>query len=408
MITLCVISLFLCIKYVAGQVVIVPDKRRAPRTSVKSKDKPNPKTREMTASASSSIPAPKSAPPRLPALQRSAPVNLSIFTILRPPPFRNLPSRESEARVPPPTRLTEYVFEVITSDARGRVIDTRRASAWFFTEGLNGGEALEMVEIPGGMYLMGTSSGELAQIAENHGRGVEKDMKEMLPERLRWETPQHAVKLPAFYLSKYEITQAQWRAVAMLPRVKKDLMRDPSYFKGGPHPVEMVSWDDAIEFCERLSRATGRNYRLPTEAEWEYACRAGSMSPFHFGEAMLAAWANYEGGSPYADAPRSLYRQKTIPVGSLGSPNAFGIYDMHGNVWEWCLDTWHENYFQAPEDGRSWERVGDSFVKVIRGGAWNSFAGECRAGARNRITSPFKRNEIGFRVVAEVEGRASR
>ena len=332
------------------------------------------------------------------------------FTFATPSPssLKDVTPAGPEVRVSPPTKLSEYVFDVITSDARGKVTETRKERARYFTEDLNGGAVVEMVEIPGGMYLMGTTVGAIKQIAQEHGRDVEKEMKERLPERLRWETPQHAVKLLAFYMSKYEITQAQWRAVAGLPKVKRDLMSDPSYFKGSSRPVEMVSWEDAMEFCERLSRATGRKYRLPTEAEWEYACRAGSASPFHFGGAMTPAWANYEGKFPYAEAPKGASREQTIPVGSLGMANAFGLYDMHGNVWEWCLDTWHDSYISAPEDGSSREREGDNYVKAIRGGAWNSYAGECRASARNRITSPFKLNDIGFRVVAEAEGKADR
>jgi len=260
-----------------------------------------------------------------------------------------------------------------------------------------------MVEVPGGTFSMGTTTSEIEQIARDHGRDVEKEMKERLQERLMWETPQHTVRVSGFYLSKYEITQAQWRAVSQLPKVKRDLMSDPSYFKGGSRPVEMVSWEDAMEFCERLSRATGRKYRLPTEAEWEYACRAGSRSAFHFGATVTAAWANYDAKTPYASAPKGAPRQQTTAVGSLGVANAFGLYDMHGNVWEWCLDTWHDNYLQAPDDGSSREKESNNYVKVIRGGAWNSFAGECRASARNRITAPFKLNDLGFRVVAEAE-----
>ncbi|MGE0131637.1 MAG: formylglycine-generating enzyme family protein [Blastocatellales bacterium] len=284
---------------------------------------------------------------------------------------------------------------------------TRKERARYFIEELKGGAALEMVEIPGGTFLMGTTAGEIKQINQEHRRGVEKEARGRLQERLQWETPQHAVKLSAFYLGKYEITQAQWRAVASLPKVKKELMSDPSYFKGRAHPVEMVSWEDAAEFCERLSRATGRKYRLPTEAEWEYASRAGSRSPFHFGEAVTAAWANYHGKYPYASAPKGANRQQTIPVGSLGIANAFGLYDMHGNVWEWCLDSWHDNYLSAPEDGRSWEG-GINYLKVIRGGDWDSLAGECRVSSRNRITSSFRLSGIGFRVVAEAPGKVGK
>jgi formylglycine-generating enzyme required for sulfatase activity len=156
-----------------------------------------------------------------------------------------------------------------------------------------------------------------------------------------------------------------------------------------------------VEFCERLSRATGRRYRLPTEAEWEYACRAGAQWPFHFGQAIIPEWANYHGRYPYAAAPKSAHRQQTIPVGSLGIANAFGLYDMHGNVWEWCLDSWHDNYFSSPEDGSSWEEGGVGYLKALRGGAWDSSAGECRVSSRNRITSSLRLNNVGFRVVAE-------
>jgi formylglycine-generating enzyme required for sulfatase activity len=314
-----------------------------------------------------------------------------------PKPAKGAP----EERVLPPIRLVDYAFNVVTTDARGKVTGTRQEHARNFAEVVGAGTVIEMVEIPGGMFLMGIPAGGIRQIAQDHGRDVEREMKERLQERLQWETPQHTVKMPAYYLGKYEVTQSQWLAVSKLPKVKRDLPSDPSYFKGATRPVEMVSWDDAMEFCERLSRATGRKYRLPTEAEWEYACRAGSSSPFHFGETIMTDWANYQGRSPYADAPKGAYREQTVPVGSLGVANAFGLYDMHGNVWEWCLDSWHDNYLSAPADGKIW--AGDNFVKVIRGGAWNSYAGECRASSRNRITAPFKLNAIGFRVVAEME-----
>ena len=321
------------------------------------------------------------------------------------PSIAEVKRAEPEARVAPPINLSEYLVDVITSDQRGKVTQSRKNRARYFTEKLSDGVVIEMVEAPGGTFSMGTTADELEQIARDHGRDVEKEMKPRLSERLRWETPQRTVRVSGFYLSKYEITQAQWRAVAQLPKVKRDLISDPSYFKGGSRPVEMVSWEDAMEFCERLSRATGRKYRLPTEAEWEYACRAGSRSAFHFGDTVTPAWANYDAKSPYASAPKSDSRQQTTPVGSLGVANAFGLYDMHGNVWEWCLDTWHDNYFQAPNDGSSREKEANNYVKVIRGGAWNSFAGECRASARNRITAPFKLNGIGFRVVAEAEDK---
>ena len=398
----CVISLLLLIKFVAGQVVIVPNK---PKSNSKSKAKPKRKSTNTVPIPASpnSLPAPAPTPTLTPAAVPAPESASKPAPIITPAPASpvEIKRAESAPRAATPINLSEFQFDVIAGDQRGKVTQSRKSRARYFAESLNDGAVIEMVEVPGGAYSMGTSSDEIDQIAKDHGRAVERDMKDRLSERLRWETPQHMVNLTGFYLSKFEVTQTQWRAVAQLPKVSRDLVSDPSFFKGGSRPVEMVSWDDAMEFCDRLSRATGRKYRLPTEAEWEYACRAGSKSPFHFGETMTPAWANYDAKSPYASGPKGDSRQQTISVGSLGVANAFGLYDMHGNVWEWCLDTWHDNYIQAPRDGKSRDREANNYVKVIRGGAWNSFAGECRASSRNRITSPFKLNGVGFRVVAE-------
>src|SRR5262249_7529734 len=409
-VAMCVINLALLMKFVTGQVVIVADKTK---TNRKGKAKRKPKAAKPVPPAQASFPPPTPAltptptPSRQPDPAPNANTTRSPYAVPFPLPTVDVkraepavdvkrtepavgPKRtEPEARVAPPINLSEYLFDVITSDQRGKVTQSRKNRARYFTENLSGGAAIEMVEIPGGTFLMGTMSDEIDRIARAHGREIERELGERLPERLQWETPQHIVRVSEFYLSKHEVTQAQWRAVAQLPKVKRDLTSDPSYFKGGSRPVEMVSWEDAMEFCERLSRATRRKYRLPTEAEWEYACRAGSRSAFHFGATVTAAWANYDAKSPYASAPKGAPRQQTTAVGSLGVANAFGLYDMHGNVWEWCLDTWHDNYIQAPDDGSSREKESNNYVKVIRGGAWNSFAGECRASARNRITAPF-------------------
>jgi formylglycine-generating enzyme required for sulfatase activity len=426
MIAFCGFSLGLLINVLSAQVVIVPGKPGAPTTSSKGKPKakptakPRPKATDpapnnsATAAAPKPTPTPASAPSTTSTPARTAPPspaapqpsNQSLdgatkaISIGATPSAKSGEGASSVERSMPSNKLFEYIFNVVTTDARGKVVGTRQERARNFIENLGEKTMIEMVEIPGGMFLMGIQAGEIKQITQEHGRNVKKEMKDRLQERLLWETPQHAVKLPAYFLSKFEITQAQWLAVSKMPKVKRDLSADPSYFKGFNRPVEMVSWFDAVEFCDRLSRATGRKYRLPTEAEWEYACRAGSTAAFHFGETIMSEWANYEGKSPYAEAPKGPYREQTIPVGSLGVANAFGLYDMHGNVWEWCLDSWHNSYLSAPGDGKAWE--GDNLVKVIRGGAWNSYAGECRASSRNRITAPFKLNEIGFRVVAEM------
>ena len=153
-------------------------------------------------------------------------------------------------------------------------------------------------------------------------------------------------------MGKYPVTQAQWRFVAaQLPQVNRELEIDPSRFKGDNLPVETISWLDAEEFCQRLSHHTGRLYRLPSEAEWEYACRAGTTTPFHFGETISPEFANYNGEYTYGNGEKGVYRKQTTPVGSFQVANPFGLYDIHGNVWEWCADDWHKNYQGAPSDG---------------------------------------------------------
>lgn len=155
------------------------------------------------------------------------------------------------------------------------------------------------------------------------------------------------------------MTQAQWRAVAGLPKRQIDLNSDPSSFKGDNLPVEQVNWLEAVEFCDRLSQFTGRSYRLPSEAEWEYACRAATTTPFYFGETITTDLVNYNGNYTYGSRPKGIYQEKTTVVGSF-PPNAFGLYDMHGNLYEWCADPWHDNYNSAPTDGSVWESGGNT------------------------------------------------
>jgi len=194
-----------------------------------------------------------------------------------------------------------------------------------FTEDLGNGVNLEMIAIPGGTFTMGAPETE----PQSHDN----------------QRPQHLVTIQPFLIGKYAITQAQWKAVAKLPKIGFDLKPDPSYWKGNNRPVEDVYWYDAVEFCARLSENTGHNYRLPSEAEWEYACRAGTTTPFYFGETINTNQVNYEG----------QYQKHTTDVGSF-PPNAFGLYDMHGNVMEWCADPWHDSYYNgAPTDGSVWD-----------------------------------------------------
>ncbi|MFM6825450.1 MAG: formylglycine-generating enzyme family protein [Dolichospermum sp.] len=239
---------------------------------------------------------------------------------------------------------------------------------------------LEMVLIPGGTFLMGSPEDE----KESRDR----------------ERPQHEVTVPSFSMGKYPVTQKQWRAVAALEKVDIDLEPDPSYFKGDNRPVECVSWGHAQEFCARLSRMTNKTYRLPTEAQWEYACRAGTTTPFYCGKTISTKLANYDGNYTYGDGTKGVDCQQTINVGSF-PPNAFGLYDMHGNVWEWCQDTWHENYINAPEDGSDWISQGNS-KRVLRGGSWYNIPGNCRSASRNYNIAGFGNNGNGFRVVCDV------
>jgi formylglycine-generating enzyme required for sulfatase activity len=237
---------------------------------------------------------------------------------------------------------------------------------------------LELVKIPAGQFRMGAPDQEA-------GRSDD-------------EGPQHEVKVPSFWMGKYPVTQAQWKAVAALPKIDRDLDADPSNFKGDDRPVEQVSWDEAIEFCQRLSKQTGREYRLPSEAEWEYACRAGTTTPFHFGETITTDLVNYDGSRTYGSGPKGTYRKQTTEVGNF-SPNAFGLYDMHGNVWEWCLDHWHKNYGGAPTDGSAWTTGGENQSRLLRGGSWRSNPQHCRSADRAGNVPDYGSNSLGFRVV---------
>jgi len=250
------------------------------------------------------------------------------------------------------------------------LIEEHRAA--YYTEDIGDSVNLRMVEVPRGAFLMG----DPASVTER---------------------PQHSVNIKSFFMGQFEITQGQWRAVASLPRVKVDLNPDPSYFKGDNLPVGGVSWEEAVEFCERLSRKTGRKYRLPSEAEWEYACRAGSLTQFAFGDNITAEFVNFDGEHPYKDGSAGVRRSRPVSVGSLGAANAFGLYDMHGNALEWCSDLWHDSYDGAPNDGRSWV-VGPDNSRVLRGGDWTLPGGRARSSARTRSGPETKFFSWGFRV----------
>lgn len=208
------------------------------------------------------------------------------------------------------------------------------------------------------------------------------------------ESPQHDVNVPAFFMGRFEVTQEQYQQV---------MGTNPSKFQGKKRPVEQVSWNDAVEFCNKLSQKTGRKYRLPSEAEWEYACRAGTTTPFHFGETITTELANYNGDHIYASEPKGKYRQQTTEVGSF-PPNAFGLHDMHGNVWEWCQDTWHDSYKGAPSNGSAWIN-NDNQLRLLRGGSWVLDPDRCRSASRYYVGAAGRYLidlYIGFRVVCAV------
>ncbi|WP_345940593.1 SUMF1/EgtB/PvdO family nonheme iron enzyme [Nostoc sp. UIC 10630] len=253
--------------------------------------------------------------------------------------------------------------------------------AKLFTENLGDGVVLEIVPIRGGKFLMGSPENE--------------------PERYSDESPQHLVTIQPFFMGRYPVTQSQWAVVAGLKKINIELNPEPSYFKGANRPVEQVSWDDAIEFCARLSNKTGKTYRLPSEAEWEYACRAGTTTPFYFGETITTDLANYNGNYTYGAGSKGEYRQQTTDVGKF-SPNPFALFDMHGNIWEWCQDNWHENYNKAPADGSPW--MSDNDNRLLRGGSWGTDPRNCRSAYRGCDARDARGSRVGFRVVL-VRGR---
>ena len=232
-----------------------------------------------------------------------------------------------------------------------------------FTENLAKGVTLEMVSLPAGKFLMGSPD-------------IDIDASDD-------EKPPHQVKVNSFAIGKYPITQAQYQAV---------MGNNPSSFKNNPqNPVEKVSWNDAQAFCQKLSQITGKTYRLPTEAEWEYACRAGTTTRYYFGDDdnQLGNYAWYDGNP----------NDTTHPVGQK-KPNGWGLYDMSGNVWEWCEDDWHDSYKNAPDDGTAWidNDNRSQSEKCLRGGSWLDFPYNCRSAIRSRINPGIHYSVSGFRV----------
>jgi formylglycine-generating enzyme required for sulfatase activity len=272
--------------------------------------------------------------------------------------------------------LYPFEFETVQVDERGKIIHREQGQAFAFREPLATDIGLEMVAIPSGKFMMGSPE-------------TEHD---------RWEGENlHEVIVQPFFIGKYPITQAQWRVIATTPQIDRKLNPNPSNFKGDNRPVEKVFWEEAVEFCKRLSRETGRDYRLPTEAEWEYACRAGTTTPFYFGKTITGKLANYNSDSTYLQERKVKSKGETTAVG-IFPPNQFGLYDLHGNVMEWCLESWPDNRENAPTDESDL-----FFCYILRGGFWKDLPHNCRSAACYYYTFlDFTIDNAGFRVVCEI------
>jgi formylglycine-generating enzyme required for sulfatase activity len=301
------------------------------------------------------------------------------------------------------------VFEFETATIQGANITKKKGSNRGYREPLASGDVearrhaspggqlapaatLEMLHIPAGRFTMGSPPDE--------------------PERHQDEGPQHQVELRDFFLSRIPITQAQWLVVAGWQPLSgeepwlRELHPDPvsklddaKRFLGPKRPVVNVSWAEAMEFCRRLSLRTGKHYTLPSEAQWEYACRAGTTTPFHFGETISPELANFNGNYTYREGQKGVYREQTTNAGSFPA-NAWGLHDMHGNVWEWCADHWHGNYNKAPAGDRPWinKKAGDDSNRLLRGGSWFSLPGVCRSAYRDNDLPADRHFNVGFRV----------
>jgi formylglycine-generating enzyme required for sulfatase activity/tRNA A-37 threonylcarbamoyl transferase component Bud32 len=304
---------------------------------------------------------------------KPSPENIPTSELIPETPPKNISTPQPTPSPTPSPRLKFPIqtFTTVTVNSRGEIISRPQGQAELMTENIGNGVSLEMVKIPGGRFLMGSPETEAGRRSR--------------------EGPQHYVDVSEFFMGKYAVTQGQWEAV---------MGNNPSRFKGASRPVEKVSWYDATKFCQKLSQITGKKYSLPSESQWEYACRAGTTTPFYFGETITSELVNYDGNYTYADAPEGIYRKETTNVG-IFPPNAFGLYDMHGNVWEWCADEWHSNYDGAPTDSSVW-LDGDKDRSPLRGGSWGNVPTYCRSAFRfNFLRRDDLNYDTGFRVVCD-------
>ena len=249
---------------------------------------------------------------------------------------------------------------VLEERLRALVADSVPPVGPFYTNSLG----MKLAWIPPGTFLMGKPPNEAGQGGK----------------------PQHQVTLTkGFWMGIHQVTQAQWQVV---------MGTTPSRYEGDFAPVEQISWDDAVAFCKAVSRRDSKAYRLPTEAEWEYACRAGTTTPFHFGSTISTDLANYDGKAVYGNGKKGVYRRKPTPVGKF-PPNAWGLCDMHGNVWEWCAD-WYGEYADSHLTDPKGPKKGA--VRVMRGGGWCHNAGVCRSASRRAASPGDSNTTLGLRA----------
>ncbi|WP_296943878.1 formylglycine-generating enzyme family protein, partial [uncultured Massilia sp.] len=257
------------------------------------------------------------------------------------------------------------------------------------------GKGPELVLLPTGRFQMGSPEHERA-IAM--AAGAQRAW-------LARELPQHWVGIERpVAMGRYPVTVGEWRAFVRATGWTQGGEVDwdaPGFAQGERHPVVGVNWFDALRYARWLSEATGRTYRLPSEAEWEYACRAGTTTAFSFGDTITSEQANYDGNFTYNGGPRGEYRRGTTAVGTF-PPNAWGLFDMHGNVWEWVQDVVHDNYEGAPADGSAWEEGGDQVRRILRGGSWLYNPRYLRSALRNGFSAVLSNDIVGFRVVREL------
>ena len=295
-----------------------------------------------------------------------------------------------------PTTLKQLKFETVTVNSSGKIIETKAHQNSYYEEPL--GKTISpiiMMAIPEGEFMMGSPEDE--------------------PGRYDDESPQHQVKVAPFWLAQTPVTNAQWNFIVNLPQEQRKL-NPTNNNQEDNYPVTDINWFEAMEFCARLSRYTGRNYRLPSEAEWEYACRARTKTPFHFGATITSELANYKTSKVYADEPKSENKIRSVRAVSVKSffPNPFGLYDMHGLVFEWCADTWHDNYHNAPSDSQIWDDNVVNFEKtstvteennlsrILRGGSFSTIPAHCRSANRYKVNPDRKDRDFGFRIACYV------